>query len=72
MLRNAPHPNTAALFYDFVLNEGQQILAQMHFVPTSKKLPSPIGDVPLKMIDPAQALDMQDKWTRAYQAATRR
>jgi iron(III) transport system substrate-binding protein len=60
MLKNAPHPNAAALFYDFVLNEGQQILAQMHFVPTSKKLPSPIGDVPLKMIDPGRALDMQD------------
>jgi iron(III) transport system substrate-binding protein len=72
MLKNAPHPNTAALFYDFVLNEGQQILAEMHFVPTSKKLPSPIGDVQLKMIDPGQALDMQEKWTKAYLAATRR
>jgi iron(III) transport system substrate-binding protein len=71
MLKNAPHPNAAALFYDFVLNEGQQILAQMHFVPTSKKLPSPIGDVPLKMIDPGRALDLQEKWTRAYQEATR-
>jgi iron(III) transport system substrate-binding protein len=72
MMKNAPHPNTAALFYDFMLNEGQQILAQMHFVPTSKKQPSPIGDVQLKMIDPGQALDMQDKWTKAYLAATRR
>jgi iron(III) transport system substrate-binding protein len=72
MLKNAPHPNTAALFYDFVLNEGQQILAQMHFVPTTKKLASPLGDVPLKLIDPGRALDLQDKWTKAYQAATRR
>jgi iron(III) transport system substrate-binding protein len=72
MLKNAPHPNTAALFYDFVLNEGQQILAKMHFVPTSKKLASPIRDVPLKMIDPGTALDRQDQWTKAYLAATRR
>ncbi|WP_040787653.1 ABC transporter substrate-binding protein [Massilia niastensis] len=72
MLKKAPHPNTAALFYDFVLNEGQAILAQMHFVPTSKKQPSPIGDVALKMIDPGMALDMQEEWTKAYLAATRR
>jgi hypothetical protein len=44
----------------------------MHFVPTSKKLASPLGDVPLKMIDPGMALDMRDKWTRDYLAATRR
>jgi iron(III) transport system substrate-binding protein len=72
MLKKAPHPNTAALFYDFVLNEGQAILAQMHFVPTTKKLASPLGDVPLKMIDPGMALDMRDKWARDYLAATRR
>lgn len=72
MLKKAPHPNTAALFYDFVLNEGQAILAQMHFVPTTKKLASPLGDVPMKMIDPGMALDMRDKWTRDYLAATRR
>lgn len=72
MLKNAPHPNAAALFYDFALNEGQEILAQMHFVPTSKKQPSPIGDTPLKMIDPGQALDLQDKWVKSYMTATRR
>lgn len=72
MLKKAPHPNTAALFYDFVLNEGQAILAQMHFVPTSTKQPSPLGNVALKMIDPGMALDMQEKWTRVYVAATRR
>jgi iron(III) transport system substrate-binding protein len=72
MLKNAPHPNAAALFYDFALNEGQEILARMHFVPTSKKQPSPIGDTQLKMIDPGQALDLQEKWVKAYMAATRR
>jgi iron(III) transport system substrate-binding protein len=72
MLKNAPHPNTAALFYDFVLNEGQEILARHYFVPTSKKLPSPIGDVQLRMIDPAQALDSQDKWVKVFLAATKR
>lgn len=72
MLKNAPRPNAAALFYDFALNEGQEILAQMQFVPTSKKQPSPIGDIPLKMIDPGQALDLQEKWVKLYMATTRR
>jgi len=70
MAKAAPHPNAAALFYDFVLNEGQQILADMHFVPTSKKLPSPIGNVALTLVDPGRALDMQEKWIKAYNALT--
>jgi hypothetical protein len=44
----------------------------MHFVPTSKKQPSPLGDTQVKMIDPGQALDLQEKWVKAYMAATRR
>ncbi|MDB5753798.1 MAG: fbpA 3 [Massilia sp.] len=72
MLKNAPHPNAAALFYDFVLNEGQEILAQMSFPPTSTRQPSPMRDVQLKMIDPGQALDLQEKWVKTYMAATRR
>jgi iron(III) transport system substrate-binding protein len=66
MLKNAPHPNAAALFYDFILNEGQQIFSDMRFVPTSKKVVSPIGDVAIKFIDPAKALDMQEKWVKQY------
>jgi iron(III) transport system substrate-binding protein len=66
MLKRAPNPNAAALFYDFVLNEGQQILADMRFVPTSKKIVSPIGNVAIKLIDPGKALDMREAWTKTY------
>ncbi|MDB5762108.1 MAG: fbpA 3 [Herminiimonas sp.] len=66
MFKKAPHPNAAALFYDFALNEGQQILADMHFVPTSKKIASPVRDVQIKFIDPGKALDMQEKWIKTY------
>jgi len=66
MLKRAPHPNAAALFYDFVLNEGQQILADIRFVPTSKKVVSPIGDAQIKLIDPSKALDMNEKWHKQY------
>jgi iron(III) transport system substrate-binding protein len=47
--------------------EGQQILVQRDFVPTSKKLPSPIGNTPLKMVDAALVLDEYEKWTKLYE-----
>jgi iron(III) transport system substrate-binding protein len=64
---SAPHPNAAALLYDFFLGEGQALLAKRNFVPSSKKVPSPFGDMPIKGIDPAEALDKQDAWLKRYQ-----
>lgn len=66
MLKRSPNPASAILFYDFMLNEGQKLLADNHYVVTSKKMPSPFANVPLKYIDPAKALDMQDKWLRNF------
>ena len=67
MLKRAPHPYTALLFYDFMLSDGEQLLANLNYVPTSKKSEAPITKLPLKFIDPAAALDMQDKWLKAYE-----
>jgi len=63
----APHPNAAALLYDFFLGEGQALLAERDFVPSSSKVPSPFGDMPIKGIDPAQAIDHQDAWLKRWQ-----
>ena len=63
----APHPNAAALLYDFFLGEGQALLAARNFVPSNSKVPSPFGDMPIKGIDPAEALDKQDAWLKRYQ-----
>ncbi|MDB5776662.1 MAG: fbpA 3 [Herbaspirillum sp.] len=67
MVKKAPHPNAAMLFYDFMLNEGQQILADQDFVVTTKKIVTPFTNVPLKILDPGRALDTQDKWTQEYE-----
>lgn len=67
VLRRAPHPHAALLFYDFMLGEGQQYLAKRGIVVTSKALKSPISDFPLHMVDPAQMLDQHQKWERLYQ-----
>ena len=66
MLKRAPHPNAAALFYDYMLSEGQQQLAGLDYLVTSRKFESPFSKVPLKFVDPNQALDLQDKWTKLF------
>lgn len=67
MLKKAPHPAAAVLFYDFMLSEGQKLLADASYVVTSKKIESPFAKVPLKFIDPERALDMQEKWLQMYE-----
>ncbi len=57
------------LFYDFMLNEGQQILASNYYVVTSNKIDAPLKRMPLKFIDPGLALDMQEKWVKDYDDA---
>jgi iron(III) transport system substrate-binding protein len=59
--------HSAALLFDFFLGEGQAILAARNFVPSNSKVSSPFGDMPIKFIDPAEAIDKQDPWTKVYQ-----
>jgi ABC-type Fe3+ transport system, periplasmic component len=66
MLKGAPHPAAALLFYDFMLSEGQQMLAKIHYTVTSKKLPSRLAGVQVKYIDPGKAIDNQGKWLKQY------
>ena len=61
-------PFSSALLFDFFLGEGQQLLAARNFVPSSAKVPSPFGDMPIKYIDPAEALEKQDAWLKQYEA----
>jgi iron(III) transport system substrate-binding protein len=64
----APHPNAALLFYDFEISEeGQSILAKRDFVPTNRKVSTPLNKVPLEIVDPKVMLDEHEKWTRLYE-----
>ena len=66
--RRAPHPYAAVLFYDFEISEeGQRILAKRDFVPTSKKVDTPLNKLPMRFVDPRVTLDEYDKWTKLYQ-----
>jgi iron(III) transport system substrate-binding protein len=67
VLKKAPHPHAAVLFYDFLLSEARPILFKKGFVTTSKKFEGPLNKLPLIFIDPVAALDMQDKWLKLYE-----
>jgi len=65
--RQAPHPHAAVLFYDFEISpEGQKILAGRDFVPTSRKVDTPLNKIPMKFVDARVALDEFQKWEKLY------
>ncbi|WP_205672370.1 ABC transporter substrate-binding protein [Ammoniphilus sp. YIM 78166] len=66
--KNAPHPFSAVLFYDFMIStEGQQMLGDFSFVPTSNKVDTKLNDMPMKFVDPAVVLDENEKWSKLYE-----
>ena len=64
--KHAPHPHAALLFYDFMLNEGQQIMLGREFVPASRKISSALDGIKLHFVDPEIVLDNRSKWQRVY------
>ena len=65
--RKAPHPHAAVLFYDFEISpEGQAIIAAREFVPTSKKIDTPLNKMPMKFVDAKVSIDEYDKWKSLY------
>lgn len=65
--REAPHPNAALLFADFVLSpEAQEMLNTMGRTPTSRKIKSDIGGMRYVMSDPIVILDEADKWEQLW------
>lgn len=55
--RTTKHPNAALLFYDFALNEAQDILAKKGYTPANvKKYPLP-GDMKVQVVDSVNTLD---------------
>jgi iron(III) transport system substrate-binding protein len=66
--RRAPNPHAALLFYDFEISEeGQKVLVSRDFVPTNRKVDSPLGRLPLKFVDAGVMLDEYDKWVKLYE-----
>jgi len=68
VVAKSTRPFSAVLLYDFFLSEGQPILAAKDFVPSSARVPSPYGNMPIKFIDPVESLERQDAWQKEYDA----
>ncbi len=66
MAKRSPHPHAALLFYDFMLSDGQRIMTQREFVPTSRKIPSVVTQYDFHFVDPTLVLDRGEKWQRLY------
>ncbi len=65
--KKARNPQAAVLFYDFEISpEGQKILAGRDFVPTSRKVDTPLNRIPMKFVDARLALDDARKWEKLY------
>ncbi|HEX4779586.1 MAG TPA: extracellular solute-binding protein [Usitatibacter sp.] len=67
MSRKAPHPHAAVLFFDFEISpEGQTILSKREFVPTSRKVDTPLNKLPMKFVDATDTLNQYEKWAKKY------
>jgi len=65
--RNAPHPNAAALFAEFVLSpDGQKLFESMGRVPASTKITSEFNKFPFVVIEPVTVLDEAAKWDKQW------
>jgi iron(III) transport system substrate-binding protein len=64
--RKAPHPNAAILFYEFLLTDGQKILASREIITASRSgRPLPAG-LSVVYVDPARSLDENPKWSKLF------
>jgi len=66
LARRAPHPHAAVLFLDFLLSDGQKILADHDNVPTNLKFQRLPKDTKLSFLDVPKYMAENAKWTKLY------
>ncbi len=66
VLKNAPHPASAALLMDYLLSEGQVASATLDYLPSNLKVPSTLRNIKMMVVDPGESLDQRDKWKKLY------
>jgi iron(III) transport system substrate-binding protein len=65
--KNAPHPNAALLFADFMLSpEGQKLLADMGRVPASRTQKTLLDAHKHVMVDPIKWIDAAPQWEKLW------
>ena len=67
--KNAPHPNAALLFYDYMISpEAEAIVARIGYYPTNRKVEPPIKSIRLKVLDPGTLLDNEEKSFKRFES----
>jgi iron(III) transport system substrate-binding protein len=49
-----------------MLSSAQSTLSQLNYVPTSKRVESPLGNTKILITNPADSLDYASKWEPLY------
>jgi iron(III) transport system substrate-binding protein len=62
----APHPHAAVLYYEFMLREGQEVLAKRDIVPTNLTVRPLPANMEITFMDPVAMLDNGPKWTALW------
>ncbi|MGZ5660581.1 MAG: ABC transporter substrate-binding protein [Usitatibacter sp.] len=66
--RNAPHPNAALLFYEYLLGpDGQNAMVGIDYAPTNTKVASPLTGLKIVATDPVRSLDESAKWSKLFE-----
>jgi len=63
---HALHPNAAVLFQDFLLSDGQKILADHDNIPANLKFQRLPKDIKISFFDVPKYMDESSKWTKLY------
>jgi iron(III) transport system substrate-binding protein len=63
----APHPQAARLFYDFMLGDGQALMAEMGHVVSRRGMAPELERLRLEFIDPAAVIEDYDRWTKIFE-----
>ncbi|MEP7208428.1 MAG: extracellular solute-binding protein [Casimicrobiaceae bacterium] len=71
VLRRAPHPHAALLFYEYMLTDGQKLLAEMAYIPAVRTDDSPLKGLRVRMLDAREVLADSDRWTRLFETTLR-
>ena len=67
LMKNAPHPYSAALFADFVLSpEAQHMFNQMGRPPASKLIKTELNNFNYVLTDPALVVEESEKWAQQW------
>ena len=66
--KNAPRPNAALLFHDYLLSvETQQLLASLDFHSVNAKVQPASAGMRIQLVDPVFAVDNADRATKAFE-----